>query len=141
MTTAPILAREFSRVLRQHLSPCDVACAIAANRAEADPGVCHSHDYCDANMAMDAAFTTTHRRSIIMPSDVDENPALDPQHVADFKLWGEAWDIAKATDFDDGPLFRFSWPGVQYEPAPVVAGLSFAVNIFRQHQARRRHVP
>lgn len=132
---AAILAREFSRVLRSWLSPAEMACAIVGNRAETSPLVCHSHDYCDANMAMDEAFTTVVGRNVIMPSDVEENGASDAQHVADFTLWNEAWNIAKAAEFDAGPLFRFSWPGMQHEPAPIIAGLTFAAMIFTNHDA------
>lgn len=45
--------------------------------------ICASHDFCDANMAMDQAFQELLNREPDMQSD------------ADCALWNEAWQIAK----------------------------------------------
>jgi hypothetical protein len=46
------LARAFSRRLQATLTARELAEAIALNKVETSPDVCHSHDYCDANMVM-----------------------------------------------------------------------------------------
>lgn len=50
------------------------------------PGVCATHDFCDANMVMDSAFNEILGRS---PFDSE----------ADADLWSEAWAIAHSRDF------------------------------------------
>lgn len=49
-------------------------------------GVCASHDYCDANMPMAAAFESVMGR----PALPDDGPMSDD----DMRLWNEAWAIA-----------------------------------------------
>lgn len=53
------------------------------NAEEMNPHVCHSHDHCDSNMSMDAAFTHV--------TGVGCEVTFEP-HV---RLWGQAWDKAK----------------------------------------------
>ena len=48
-------AINFSNILRRWLTPEQMAQVIERNMAR-HPGVCHSHDFCDANMAMDEAW-------------------------------------------------------------------------------------
>jgi hypothetical protein len=77
------LADTFLRKLRQRLGD-DVMRAITSlNADEPDPGVCHSHDYCDANVIMDEAFVVVFGRSSRACSDRDA------------ALWTRAWDLAK----------------------------------------------
>lgn len=83
------LAREFTRVLRTELSGAEWAEMRDRNRDETDPSVCHSHDFCDANMAMDEAFRNVTGRPA---------KAADPDDQA---LWNAAWDEAKATDMTE----------------------------------------
>jgi hypothetical protein len=85
MTTPAILAREFSRVLRATLDAHEVAEVIARNRIETSPSVCHSHDFCDANMVMLAAFEAHG----LDATDGDTNIAL----------WNAAWDLAVKNEF------------------------------------------
>jgi hypothetical protein len=56
-----------------------------------DSGICHSHDFCDANMVMLAAFTET----------MGHEPAfLTEEHAeTDLNLWNDAWEIAIAANF------------------------------------------
>jgi hypothetical protein len=78
-------AAAFTVHMRQAL-PADVLAAIdAANETDPDPMVCHSHDWCDANMVMLAAAES------LGPFDI-ENPA----HL---QRWNHAWDIAHAAGF------------------------------------------
>jgi hypothetical protein len=53
------------------------------NAEEMNPQVCHSHDHCDSNMSMDAAFTHVTG----LECDVTSEP-----HA---RLWSQAWDKAK----------------------------------------------
>lgn len=79
--TAEAIGDKFAAVLAEWLSPEHLARVRELNRAEQNPGVCHSHDYCDANMAMLEAF-----ESFGIEVDVQD----DEQRA----LWGRAWDHA-----------------------------------------------
>lgn len=57
---------------------------MRARNVTADAGVCASHDFCDANMVMDPAFTAVMGRQADGASDTDA------------ALWSAAWDHAKA---------------------------------------------
>lgn len=72
------VARKFAAVLEAWLSPQDFAELRRRNAAETDANICHSHDFCDANMAMDAALRAC---------GVDNAAAVD-------RLWTAAWEIA-----------------------------------------------
>lgn len=78
------IAAEFARILREWLTDAEWAEMRRANAAETDDNVCHSHDYCDANMAMDEAFTNV------------RGEGADVGSYEDAALWGAAWDKAKA---------------------------------------------
>lgn len=89
MSAAPnqtLLAREFARVLRATLDAGEIATANERNRLAA-AGVCHSHDFCDANMAMLEAWTT------IAGTEPDLD---DDQQTA---TWNAAWDEAMRAGF------------------------------------------
>lgn len=82
------LARKFCEVLRQHLSAHELASAIMLNRNEESPNVCHTHDFCDANMTMLAAMESF---GVVYESAAEQQ---------DFcRVWNEAWMIAKASEF------------------------------------------
>jgi hypothetical protein len=82
-----VLAAAFSRRLREEI-PANIDEVIPRNRAEADPNVCHSHDFCDANIVM-------HDACMALGYD-----ALHPAAEND-TLWNDAWDIAKRNNFTD----------------------------------------
>jgi len=82
-----VLAKTFSRVLWRCLTAAEMYQVIARNAAGTDPGVCHSHDFCDANTAMEQALQEL-GVSYTAPTEVTE-------------LINEAWDLAKAVDFYD----------------------------------------
>lgn len=86
MPEAEPLARDFAAVLKEWLTPEEMAETIKRNDAETDDMVCHSHDFCDANMAMDAAFAKA-------------GIEVDCQNQEQADRWSEAWDIAKAAKF------------------------------------------
>ena len=84
------LARRFSEVLREWLSAGEMATVLERNRLQTHPGICHSHDFCDANEAMAAAHADL---GIPVPCS-DHAPTR-----AESDLWGGAWDIAKSLQF------------------------------------------
>lgn len=85
------IAEAFGEVMRQWLSPAEFAEMKALNETPAfADGCCASHNYCDANMAMDAAFQQALGRSPIMGED--EDPVGSE---ADCKIWNEAWELAR----------------------------------------------
>ena len=92
---AHLLAIEFGRVLWQCI-PENMADVIASNKQYRDAGnlaVCASHDYCDANMAMSEASDNL---GLTNPSELTDSP--EQQKL--FTMWGAAWSLAKAGDFD-----------------------------------------
>lgn len=89
------LARAFSETLKTALSDYQISEVIRRNRITADKSVCHSHDYCDANMIMLNALKTC---------------GIDVENNEDAWAWvfdspegndtlNKAWDIAKANEF------------------------------------------
>ena len=93
------LAIEFSRILQSWLTPEVMESVVASNQAEGDSQVCHSHDFCDSNEAMAAAFETVVGRPHWLPSQVDEGLCTDVDVTTDMDLWSDAWDIAKENEF------------------------------------------
>jgi hypothetical protein len=55
------------------MKPAQVDAAARRNLAQPDPHICHTHDFCDTNIAMRAAF----RRY-----------GLDPAAKGGMELWG-----------------------------------------------------
>lgn len=85
---ADIIAEAFVAALREWLTPDQWAEMRRANQAEGDSNlVCHSHDHCDANMAMYEAF-----RSLGMEKLVALELGDDTRGTL---LWNAAWSIAK----------------------------------------------
>lgn len=62
-------------------------CLRLSEREEPIEGVRHSHDYCDANMTMDAAMASV--GIVALPEDEDGMPD------AVVGLWNTAWDHVK----------------------------------------------
>lgn len=65
---------------------------VRRNGDETNDGICHTHDFCDANMAMDAAFERVRGRSAV--------PSSEP----DASLWDRAWRKAAAAEFDPAKI-------------------------------------
>jgi hypothetical protein len=82
--TVEQLSETFLRLLREEIGPLNYERACERNRCESSPHVCHSHDFCDANMVMAAAFAA-HGTKVDVDNDV---------HTA---LWTGAWHLAFAT--------------------------------------------
>ncbi|MCK1671087.1 hypothetical protein [Bradyrhizobium sp. 150] len=83
------IAEAFAEVLRQWLTREEMEAVRSRNASQSNPGICHSHDFCDANMAMDAAF-----RGLSIPTclDLDDDTK---EHEEACRLWNDAWDVAK----------------------------------------------
>lgn len=81
------IAKEFCQTINWWLSAEELAEVVRLNAAETNPGVCHTHDFFDANEAMIAAF---------------ENFNLDVFDAPE--LCNTAWDLAKSVGFDGGKL-------------------------------------
>lgn len=81
------LAREFGSRIQEALTPHQFRDMVDRNKAEAFDTVCHSHDFCDANVYMAEAFEA------VMGRENDVSCARDAD------LWNDAWTIAKAADF------------------------------------------
>ncbi len=78
------IAEKFAAVLRRWLSPGEFAEMRKRNQTSAyASGCCASHDFCDANMAMEEAFTEIVGRPLDFGSD------------ADTAIWNEAWETAR----------------------------------------------
>lgn len=90
------LAAEFCKCLRAELGPVKMIKVIKRNQKETSPGVCHSHDFCDANMVMDQAFYN------LTGLHTWETETVEGSGVADscVDLWNAAWDIAAKAEFD-----------------------------------------
>lgn len=80
------LAEKFTELLRATLTPSEFAEMADANANETDAGICHSHDYCDANQTM-----------------LDALAALGIEYNDESTLWSDAWLHARHELFDDAP--------------------------------------
>lgn len=87
--TAQAVARSFIRGLASAIGSKNLR-TVAARNAVGSPNVCASHDFCDANVYMSAAFTRVVGHEIDLQSD------------ADGALWDAAWDCAKRAGFRAG---------------------------------------
>jgi len=86
--TVETLALEFSQGLRSYLTDEQMAEVVRRNRAEPSPSICHSHDYCDANMVLYAVFMKYGMNPV-------EEGGMDRWD----DLWDHAWNMAKASEF------------------------------------------
>lgn len=84
------LARLFGQRVQEALTRSEFREVCHRNKCEpAGSSVCHSHDYCDANVLMGEAWEEMFGRPFPMGEVTDEDAAL----------WNDAWAIAKAADF------------------------------------------
>ena len=78
------LAQEFTNVLSRWLSSEEWDEMVERNKNEKNPSICHSHDFCDANMAILTAF-----------ANLTGDAKYDINKHSDF--FNDAWNIAKAS--------------------------------------------
>lgn len=88
------LAFEFSKQLKHEISLFNLDIVNARNSKEGNSAICHSHDYCDANEAMLAAFETTFGRPCVLSGN-----GSTEQIESDCNLWNVAWSLAKENKF------------------------------------------
>ncbi|MDX0622864.1 hypothetical protein GOD54_23480 [Sinorhizobium medicae] len=88
------LAKAFGTLIQEALTRHQFNTVLDRNKSESDDGVCHSHDFCDANMYMLEAFEAELGRK---PSFLDGTD--DAAENLDLAVWNDAWAIAKAADF------------------------------------------
>jgi hypothetical protein len=112
-----LIAEAFALVLIEWLSTEEWDEMRLRNANESNPNVCHSHDFCDANMAMDRAMTDF---GYPLPLDLNEDHPSVVEHV---EIWNEAWDLAK----------RLHLTGLPREDAPTME-----VKVETEGQARYR---
>lgn len=93
--TIAYLAGQFADVVHEWTTPAEFKEIKKLNAAETDSDVCHTHDFFDANEAMDAAFRRAFGRSCHLPCDVDEGVCSQAEADADMALWNAAWSQAK----------------------------------------------
>ena len=94
------LALRFAQFLRHDIADVTRWNSMLRKNMNAAPGICASHDYCDANMTMLAAFRDSFNRSPVMmfETEADGTPsdeAIANQAAADVALWNHAWNLAK----------------------------------------------
>lgn len=97
------IARRFGAIICEWLGSEKLRQAIEANANESDPLVCHTHSYCDANMAMLEAFEgSPWSDSSVSADDVERllnggspSVVMERHHV----VWGWCWDMARANEF------------------------------------------
>jgi len=89
------VALKFAEVLHEWLTPEQMRMVVARNEGQDhDDPCCASHDFCDANMAMDEAFTKA------MGREIKADDIHGGYVEADCDLWNGAWAIAKRMNFD-----------------------------------------
>lgn len=84
------LAEAFAKVLRYWLTKEQMAEVIKRNRAQPNKHICHSHDFCDANMAMLEAADNLWPGVFATFSSENEDAA---------NFWSRAWAIAGESEF------------------------------------------
>lgn len=105
------LAAAFARRLVETLNDNEMRSVIGRNRRETDAAICHSHDYCDANMIMDAAFKEITGHSSATKQWLNDDRAI--------KLWSDAWALAKEREFNaplceyETTFFHSGWTNAQ----------------------------
>ena len=81
------VAKAFVAQLQKDISADEFAQVVALQKSNPIEGVCHSHDFCDANMTMDAALESLGVQAL---PDTDEGMSDEVS-----ALWNASWDKAK----------------------------------------------
>ena len=87
---AVAVAKVFSMYVRWALGEDRLAEVIRRNAEEANPHICHTHDFIDANEAMYTAML-----NLGFAHEYDDSISYDQTD-----LMNAAWEIAKKADFD-----------------------------------------
>lgn len=81
------IADTFINKMQVSITAEEMAQVRTLNSMEKMPGVCHTHDFCDANMVMADAFEQITKHMV------------DADSTTDCALWNGAWDLAKRKQF------------------------------------------
>jgi hypothetical protein len=92
--TPHALARAFATELHAELGTDTLAEINRLNDAETDTGICHTHDFCDANQVMLDAWEK------LMGAEC----SCDSTNDAENAVWNEAWSIASKANFNRSVL-------------------------------------
>lgn len=91
------VATHFSERIRHMLTKEQLAEAVRLNDLEPEgSGICHTHDFIDANEVMAETFAS------VYSADIVEEALLDSEHPANammVALWNTAWDRARIGKF------------------------------------------
>lgn len=101
-----LVASEFIAVVRERLTPHEVAVAMARNQGDVlkgQPGACHTHDFMDANEAMAEGLV---RAGVVSSGEL-------AAHEAYTELWNEAWALARELKFVNAGLPKASFQATQ----------------------------
>jgi hypothetical protein len=83
----PAIANEFASILLENVGEENLREINRRNAAEKNSDICHSHDFCDANICMHDAFVS-----------LAYNPMFDEENIV--KAWVKAWNLAKKNRFE-----------------------------------------
>jgi len=87
-----VIAAEFSARVLAYVGPEKMAEIHRRNAVETNPNVCHTHDFCDANVFMDEAFAAV----LGAPATDSGADGVGCMSDADMRLWDAAWRIFKS---------------------------------------------
>lgn len=87
-TTIGTLPREFGKALRSLLPAEEMQEVVLRNQNESRPGICHSHDFCDANVVLHEVFLA-HGMDIAVEGGRDRWG----------EIWDSVWNVARSRDF------------------------------------------
>lgn len=96
--TDELIAYEFSGNLINILTGFQMQELVERTKIDRQPGICHSHDYCDANIVMAGAFEAiVGRAPYYAPAGSSHEDSQTED--ADTSLWNRAWTLAKDNNF------------------------------------------
>jgi hypothetical protein len=96
------IARQFCRELQRLIGTKKLALAARRNQLNPNKAVCHTHDFCDANVAMDAAFKVVTGRNASLRGTLTN------------VVWQQAWALARAARFQPDAVGQPICFDVQY---------------------------
>lgn len=95
--SAELLAACFCETMHTYVGARDMAKVVALNACETNLGICHSHDFVDANVVMDEAYR---KCAGYLATDTGGNSStVGAISDAVNEVWQEAWELAIAGHF------------------------------------------
>jgi len=99
-----LLGDRFAELMAEDISPTALHTIRLRNASPEYAGdICATHDFCDANMVMLEAFEQVIGREPAFLEGTDEAGNHSPEGDADMRLWGAAWNHAKAAHLTATP--------------------------------------